>query len=66
MLAEFLPHFNQRFGVPATQPESAYRPVDPKLDLGSVLCIKELRRVRRLPGVQHVTKVDEIVGAVQV
>ncbi len=45
MLAQFLPRFNQRFGVPAAQPESAYRPVDPELDLGGVMCIKELRRV---------------------
>ena len=45
VLTDFLPRFNQRFGVPAAQPESAYRPVDPELDLGGVLCIKELRRV---------------------
>jgi len=45
VLSDFLPRFNQRFGVPAAQPESAYRPVDPELDLGGVLCIKELRRV---------------------
>ena len=41
VLAEFLPRFNQQFGVPADQPESAYRPMDPELDLGGVLCIKE-------------------------
>ena len=53
MLAEFLPRFNQRFGVPADQPESAYRPVDPELDLGSVLCIKELRSVAKDNTVQY-------------
>ena len=53
VLAEFLPRFNQRFGVPAAQPESAYRPVDPELDLGSVLCIKELRRVAKDNTVQY-------------
>jgi hypothetical protein len=53
VLAEFLPRFNQRFGVPADQPESAYRPVDPELDLGSVLCIKELRRVAKDNTVQY-------------
>src|SRR5918992_925985 len=47
VLAEFLPRFNQRFGVPAAQPESAYWAVDPELDLGGVLCIKELRRVAK-------------------
>ena len=41
VLAEFLPRFNQRFGVPADQPESAYRPVDPELELGSVLPRKD-------------------------
>ena len=45
MLAKFLPRFNH--GVPADQAESAYRPVNPELDLGGVLCIKELRRVAK-------------------
>ncbi len=53
VLAEFLPRFNQRFGVPAAQPESAYRLVDPELDLGGVLCIKELRRVAKDNTVQY-------------
>ena len=44
MLAQFVPSFNQRFGVPAGQPEPIYRPVDSELDLGGVLCIKEQRR----------------------
>ena len=47
VLSDFLPRFNQRFGVPPAQPESAYRPVDPELDLGGVLCIKEFRRVAK-------------------
>ncbi len=53
VLAKFLPRFNQRFGVPAAQPESAYRPVNPDLDLGGVLCIKELRRVAKDNTVQY-------------
>ncbi len=53
VLNDFLPRFNQRFGVPADQPESAYRPVDPDLDLGGVLCIKELRRVAKDNTVQY-------------
>ncbi len=53
MLTDFLPRFNQRFGVPAAQPESAYRPMDAELDLGSVLCIKELRRVAKDNTVQY-------------
>ena len=47
VLADFLLRFNQRFGVPADQLESAYRPVDPEMDLSSVLCIKEMRRVAK-------------------
>jgi hypothetical protein len=50
VLADFLPRFNERFGVPAAQLESA---VDPELDLGSVLCIKELRRVAKDNTVQY-------------
>lgn len=53
VLTDFLPRFNERFGVPAAQLESAYRPVDPELDLGSVLCIKELRRVAKDNTVQY-------------
>jgi hypothetical protein len=53
VLTDFLPQFNERFGVPADQPQSAYRPVDPELDLGSVLCIKELRRVAKDNAVQY-------------
>jgi transposase len=53
VLTDFLPQFNQRFGVPADQPQSAYRPVDPELDLGSVLYIKELRRVTKDNTVQY-------------
>jgi hypothetical protein len=53
VLADFLPRFNQRFGVPADQLELAYRPVDPEMDLGGALCIKELRRVAKDNTVQY-------------
>jgi len=53
VLSQFLPQFNRRFAVPAAQPESAYRPVDPELDLGGALCIKELRRVAKDNTVQY-------------
>jgi hypothetical protein len=53
VLTDFLPRFNQRFGVPAAQSASAYRAVDPELDLGGVLCIKELRRVAKDNTVQY-------------
>ena len=56
VLATFLPRFNQRFGVPADQPEVAYRSLDDDLDLAGVLCIKEQRRVARDNTVQYKNK----------
>ncbi len=53
VLQEFLPRFNDRFGVPATQPEPAYRPADPWLDVDGVLCVKERRRVAKDNTVQY-------------
>jgi transposase len=52
-LDSFLPRFNDRFGVPADQPEPAYRPLDPALDIDGVLCFKERRRVARDNTVQY-------------
>ena len=53
VLEGFLPRFNQRFGVPPAEPELAYRPLDPELDLCGVLCFKEQRRVARDNTVQY-------------
>ena len=53
VLQEFLPRFNDRFGVPATQPEPAYRSADPWLDVDGVLCVKERRRVAKDNTVQY-------------
>ena len=47
VLATFLLRFNARFGVPAAQPGSAYRPLGTDLDLASTLCIKHQRRVAK-------------------
>lgn len=47
VLWEFLPRFNPRFGVPASQPESAYRSLQASLDLGTVLCFKHSCKVAR-------------------
>ena len=47
VLADFLPRFNERFRVPAQQPDVAYRPLDPDLCLDRVLCYKHWRRVAR-------------------
>jgi len=66
VLTDFLPRFNERFGVSPAQTISAYRPLDPELDLAAVLCFKHMRRVARdntvkydchtlqlLPGTEH-------------
>ena len=47
VLKQFRPRFNRRFGVPPKSPESAFRPVEPGLRLGQVLCFKHRRRVAR-------------------
>jgi transposase len=40
ILEAFLPRFNERFGVPAAQPETAYRQIDPGVDIKGILCFK--------------------------
>ncbi len=49
----FLPRFNRRFGVPATQSGQAYRPISSDIDLEGILCFKEKRRVGRDNTVQY-------------
>jgi len=46
-LAAFLPRFNTRFGVPAAQLGSAYRPLPPGLCVEGVLCFTYLATVAR-------------------
>ena len=66
VLKQFLPRFNQRFGVPPLYPEPAFRPLDPELCLEQILCFKHRRRVAKdntvrfqlhtlqlLPGAEH-------------
>jgi hypothetical protein len=53
VLWDFLPRFNERFGVPAAQPGQAYRSISLELDLEGILCIKERRRVARDNTVQY-------------
>ena len=66
ILIDFLPRYSERFAVPPAEIISAYRPIDPALDLASVLCFKYSRRVARdntvkydchtlqlLPGTEH-------------
>jgi len=45
VLQEYLPKFNSQFAVPAAQEGSAYRGVEPHLDLNGILCFKYYRTV---------------------
>ena len=53
VLWDFLPRFNQRFGVPAVQPGQVYRSISIGMDIESILCTKERRRVARDNTVQY-------------
>jgi hypothetical protein len=53
VLEDFVPRFNQRFGVPASPQEIAYRPLDAEVDLDAILCFKEYRRVGKDNTVQY-------------
>jgi transposase len=53
VLWDFLPQFNQRFGVPAAQSGQAYRPISPETDTDGILCLKERRRVAKDNTVQY-------------
>jgi len=47
LLEKYLPQYNERFGVPATDEGSAYRPLPSEMDLADVLCFKHRRKVAR-------------------
>ena len=53
VLWDFLPRFNQRFGVPASQPGQVYRSISMGMDIEGILCTKERRRVARDNTVQY-------------
>ena len=47
VLKAFIDHFNERFGVPAREPEVAYRPIATGKCLNRVLCFRHTRKVAR-------------------
>ena len=53
VLADFLQRFNERFGVPAQQPDVAYSSLDADLCLDRTLCFKHSRRVARDNAVKY-------------
>ena len=60
VLREFVVRFNERFSVPAAQPETAYRRVDPGLDIACILCFKERRRVARDNTIQYKGRTSQL------
>jgi hypothetical protein len=65
VLADFLPRFNQRFGVPAAEPELAYRSLDEGLDLPGVLCLKEQRKVAPDNTIQYYDKTLQLYPSME-
>lgn len=55
VLARYLPRFRQRFAVPAADPESAYRPLPPELDLDAVCSLHYVRTVAN----DHTVRLEE-------
>ncbi len=47
VLESFIPRFNERFGVPANDPEPGYRLAEAELDIDAILCYKERRKVAK-------------------
>ena len=47
LLESFIERFNRQFAVAPAQPQTAYRALDPKLRLDTVLCFRHSRRVAR-------------------
>ena len=47
VVRDFLPRFNEQFRVPAREPETAYRVLDPEIHLDRIFCFKHWRKVGR-------------------
>ncbi len=74
VLADDLPRFNARFGVPPAEPGPVYRPLPPGLDVRQICCFKQRRvvanddtvafagrRLQLLPGRERLTYVRATV-----
>jgi len=55
-LQDFLPRYNEHFGVAPAQSEPAYRSVPVGLDIDGILCFKERRKVAKDNTVQYYGK----------
>lgn len=45
IIKKFIPSFNEQFGVPPREAQSAFKPIEPYIRLGRIFCIKEKRRI---------------------
>ena len=61
VLWKFLLGFNQRFGVPPAQTESAYRPISVALDPATILCFKHECKVARDNTVKHQSRTLQLL-----
>ena len=61
ILWKFLPGFNQRFGVPPAQTESAYRPINMAQDPAAILCFKHECKVARDNTVKHKSRTLQLL-----
>jgi transposase len=61
----YIDKFNAQFAVEPENPESALRPLDPQVDLSTILCIKEQRIVSDGSGFSYGGKYYQITNAGQ-
>ena len=65
VLERFLPRFNARFAVAASQREPAWRPLDPALDLGAILAFRHTRTVARDNAVKYHWRTLQLLPSAQ-
>ena len=65
VLEDFLDRFNERFGVPAQEPESAYRPTGPQMCMDTVLCFKHTRKVARDNTVKYLWRTLQLLPGIE-
>jgi transposase len=64
-LGHYLPVFNRRFNVVATQPEDLHRPLPAGIDLAKIFSIRTVRALRNDFTVVHASKLYQVEDAVR-
>ena len=65
LLSRFIERFNGKFAVAPVQPGNAFRPLDPDLNLESVLCFKHSRRVARDNTVKYDSQLIQLLPSLE-